>query len=121
MYKITESDYSKIFELIKRNNLQGKVSDLEKKLLYASLIDSQTPPENLVTMESEVETEDLYTAETMKVRLVYQISQPFTGNQVSVLAPLGSALLGSCVNDLVTYKGRDDVLRTIVVKKLVTS
>jgi len=115
---ITLIDYQRITQLILNSSLIGKLQPLEQKLHLSSIIDSKQTPEDLVTMNSEVLYEDFSEQESRFVRLVYSFS-PLYDDQVSVLSPLGSALLGMRINDRKVYKGRDGLFREIQVKKII--
>lgn len=118
MCMITTLDHTRISKLIRRNGLDGKLSYLEEKLGLASLVESEVTPSNLVTMNSEVILKDGETGASFELRLVYQIT-PIYGTQVSVLSPLGNAILGSIENETITYLARDNELKTVTVEKLI--
>ncbi len=76
------------------------IQELSEELERASVVEdpSQTPSD-LITMRSKVELENLSTGRPMNCILVY----PEEGNpeqyRISVLAPLGTAMLGHRVGD----------------------
>lgn len=115
---ITKIDHERISDLISKHHLASKIDVLEKKLQLYTLIESNYAPRYLVTMNSEVLVSNLNSGESYQVRLVYQHS-PLHKNQVSVLAPLGTALLGLSENETVRYQGRDGRERQIAVRKIV--
>lgn len=115
---ITKKDHERINDLISRHQLISKIDVLEKKLQLYTLIESNYVPRYLVTMNSELLVSHLNTGETFEVKLVYQHS-PLNKNQVSVLAPLGTALLGLTENETVRYLGRDGRERQITVRKII--
>lgn len=90
---------------------------LESKLTILSPVDSKSAPADLVTMNSIVVFRDMDLNEVHEIRLVYQLS-PFFHNQVSVMAPLGTALLGSRKNRIIIYEGRDSQYRKIQVEEI---
>lgn len=118
MCMITTLDHTRISKLIRRNGLDGKLSYLEEKLGLASLIDSEKTPSNLVTMNSEVILKDGDSGSSFNLRLVYQIT-PIYGTQVSVLSPLGNAILGSTEDETISYLTRDNELKTVTIEKLI--
>lgn len=115
---ITKKDHERINDLISRHQLISKIDVLEKKLQLYTLIESNYVPRYLVTMNSELLVSHLNTGETFEVKLVYQHS-PLNKNQVSVLAPLGTALLGLTENETVRYLGRDGRERQVTVQKII--
>lgn len=114
---ITSIDYKRINQLLLETSLRGKLSSLEEKLHGSTIISSEKAPPTLVTMHTEVTIHDITINEVLDLRLVYQIS-PLYRNQTSVLAPLGSALLGMKLNEVKSYKTRDSSLREIQVLRI---
>lgn len=55
-------------------------------------------------MNSELEVVDVDTNRTMKIKLVYPHEADFKLGRVSVLSPLGSALIGYREGDQVSFK-----------------
>lgn len=74
----------------RRDELQG----LEAELDQARMVASRDVPEDLVTMNSRVRFIDLDTGEEMVCSLVFPDEADIDQNKVSVLAPIGTALLG---------------------------
>lgn len=82
---------------------------LEAELNRALVIDETHIPADVVTMNSRVLYEDECSGDLAETRLVYR-DPMFPGeNHVSVLAPIGAALLGLSVGQPITwpYSGRD--------------
>lgn len=115
---ITKKDHERINDLILKHQLISKIDELEKKLQLYTLIESKYVPRYLVTMNSELIVSDLNSGENFEVKLVYQHS-PLHKNQVSILAPLGTALLGISENETVRYQGRDGRERQVTVRKII--
>ena len=114
---ITTDDHDKIKELLRNSVKSGMLQCLEKKLETLPQIDPSNTPLDLVTLSSEIVVRDSETDQIYELRLVYQIS-PHNINQVSVLAPLGTALLGSRENSAVVFEGRDSLNKTCFVEKI---
>jgi regulator of nucleoside diphosphate kinase len=70
------------------------VDRLDAELARAQIIESGEAPRSLVTMNSQVTYENTNSGEKHTVRLVYPRDADVSQNQISVLAPLGTALLG---------------------------
>jgi regulator of nucleoside diphosphate kinase len=83
-----------------RDELQG----LEAELDRAQTLASRDVPENLVTMNSRVRFIDLATGEEMACSLVFPDEADIDQNKVSVLAPIGTALLGYKAGDTLELK-----------------
>lgn len=114
---ITTHDHHKITQLLRNIGKTGMLQELEGKLEVLSQIDPVKTPSDLITMNTEIVLRDSQTNEVHELRLVYQLS-PLYKNQVSVMAPLGTALLGSRENSTVVFEGRDALTRTIVIEKI---
>ncbi len=114
---ITTNDHLKITQLLRTIGKTGLLPTLEKKLGILSQIESESAPPNLVTMNCEILLRDTRTNEVQELRLVYQLS-PFFKNQVSVMSPLGTALLGKRESSSIDFEGRDALARTYVIEKI---
>ena len=76
---------------------------LEGELNRALLVDERHIPADVVTMNSRVLYEDQDSGDLAETRLVYR-DPVFTGeSHVSVLAPIGAALLGLSVGQTITW------------------
>ncbi len=96
---ITESDFirlNSLIESVKRffRRDQEHLSSLEEELNRAEVVSKDRLPENVVTMNSQVTITDLDTGEHMVYTLSFPHQADIAHNRISVLAPLGSALLG---------------------------
>lgn len=67
---------------------------LDSELVSATVVDQFHVPDDVVTMNSEVVYEDLETSTRRTVRIVYPTDADAGRGWVSVLSPIGSALLG---------------------------
>lgn len=103
---ITDLDRRRLGTLIDRSiqldSFQRRyLSDLEHELERARTIDAADVPPDVVTMNSTVELSDLDTGETTNYTLVYPEEADVLNNRISVLAPVGTAILGYRVGDVV--------------------
>lgn len=87
------------------------LSELEQELAGARTIDSSEVPPDVVTMNSTVELSDLDTGETTNYTLVYPREADVLNNRISVLAPVGTAILGYRVGDVVRYPAPKGMVR----------
>jgi regulator of nucleoside diphosphate kinase len=71
------------------------LSVLEREVAQAVVVKPEEVPAGVVTMNSEVEVVDLHTQERRSLRLVFPTMAGTEAGRISVLAPLGTALLGS--------------------------
>jgi regulator of nucleoside diphosphate kinase len=118
---LTAKDERRLAQLLqaKANELErGTLELLEGELQRATIVDSSQIPDNVVTMNSVVTFEDLETGQHSEVTLVYPSASSGSEGRVSVLAPIGSALLGLSVGDSIEWPlpgGRSRRLRVTAV------
>jgi regulator of nucleoside diphosphate kinase len=70
-----------------------------------------------VSLRSQVEFRDEQTGKIRKVVLVYPIDADITRRRVSVLTPVGAALLGLSVNQTISFHTRTGEKRELTVLK----
>ncbi len=96
---MTEFDVRRLDALCDRIRRQVKPPStpcaLERELERAVLVKPEAVPATVVTMNSKVEVLDLDTQERRSVTLVFPSMARIDAGRISVLAPLGTALLGS--------------------------
>jgi regulator of nucleoside diphosphate kinase len=96
---MTEFDLRRLDALFERIRNQVRppptLTVLERELEQAVVVKPEQVPATVVTMNSEVEVVDLDTAERRSLTLVFPSMAGIETGRVSVLAPLGTALLGS--------------------------
>lgn len=119
---ITEEDAKKLRRLI-AGRRGGRSSDvayldmLEQELDRAEEVDEDAIPRDVVTMNSEVRLQDLDSGEARVYRLVFP-TQARTDNSVSVLAPIGTAMLGYRVGDVIEWRVPKGMRRLKVMEVL---
>ena len=89
---VSELDFDRLTHLIGQHGADTQALDGE--LERAILVRPAEIPSNVVTMNSEVVYEDLETGVRRTVRIVYPRDADAAQGRISVLAPIGSALLG---------------------------
>lgn len=94
---VTSQDLERLQALITRLPSE-RVERLDEELARAKVVAAREIPGDVVTMNSDVEIEDLVARTKRNVRLVYPEAADATRGWISVLSPLGSALLGLRVN-----------------------
>jgi regulator of nucleoside diphosphate kinase len=67
---------------------------LEKELYRGILVDPTNVPKDVITMNSTVSVTDTESGEKMTYTLVFPSAANISENKLSILAPLGMALLG---------------------------
>lgn len=76
---------------------------LEEELLRAQLVEPDQIPRDVVTMHSRVVCKDETSDETHEIELVYPHEADAEQRRVSVLAPVGAALLGLTVGSAIEW------------------
>jgi regulator of nucleoside diphosphate kinase len=103
---ITTQDLERLERLIAtytvRRDLHA-IPALEEELGRAEVMDPARIPPDVVTMNSLVRFIDEQTGEEQEVTLVYPGKADFAHHRVSILAPLGSALLGLRVGQAIDW------------------
>ena len=105
---ITQFDMDRLVELIDGLRLTPKANQanldlLEKELYRAVVLDSKDIPGDVVTMNSKVSITDAESGETMTYTLVFPSAANIAENKLSILAPLGMALLGYRKGDVIQW------------------
>jgi regulator of nucleoside diphosphate kinase len=77
---------------------------LDEELARAFVVEPREVAPDVVTMNSEIEYKDSESGQARTVRLVYPHQADANRGWVSVLAPLGSALLGLRVGQEITWE-----------------
>jgi regulator of nucleoside diphosphate kinase len=120
---ITEFDMERLSTLLddaKRLDRYGNeyLESLEIELSRGQLVAPADVPADVITMNSKVCLKDLDTKEEMTFTLVFPRDADITQSKMSVLAPIGTAMLGYRIGDIFTWKVPDGVRRLQVAKVL---
>ena len=104
---ISAFDRKRLMKLI-RDTLnkpdKNYLKELEKELNRGIEVEPKDMPEDVITMNSRVRLSDLDSGEEMIYTLVFPEDSDFRNNRISVLAPIGTALLGYRVGDIIEWK-----------------
>lgn len=79
------------------------VRELVAELQRASVVPSSEIPSDVVTMNSTARLLDLDQGTTLEYTLVYPEDADFAKGRISVLAPIGAAMLGYRVGDEIEW------------------
>lgn len=90
---LTEKDYQRLNFIISELS-SAEIEDLEIELERAKIVADGDVPGNVVTMNSKVEYQDMTSQKVNIVQLVYPENSSIEDRRVSILSPLGSALIG---------------------------
>ena len=106
---ITEQDMKRLRQLIlevKYSDYRGSkyLEDLTGELDRGAVVASKSVPPDVITMNSRVELVDLETGESMVYTLVFPQDADLVQGKISVLAPIGTAMLGYRVGDVFSWQ-----------------
>lgn len=120
---ITEQDHLRLSNLLIMLKSQKKfepkyIQLLEKELSRAVKIDSKKIEPDVVTMNTELEILDMDTLSRMKVKLVYPEEADIRKGLISVISPLGSALIGCKTGTALSYETPKGIKKIRIISLL---
>ncbi|MEN6384039.1 MAG: nucleoside diphosphate kinase regulator [Phycisphaerales bacterium] len=104
---ITENDYERLVELTKgagNSKDRDYFINLRGEIKKAKVVSPEHILGNVVTMNSKVKLQDLDTREEFVFQIVFPSEANIDEGKISVLAPIGTALLGYKVGDAVRWR-----------------
>jgi len=106
--QVTRVDHERLTRLIdSTRNVstqdQAFLDKLRTELVRARIISSKRVKPDVVTMNSTIKLRDLDNGELHEYQLVYPQDADPENNKLSILAPVGTALLGFSVGDTVEW------------------
>ncbi|HEO64000.1 MAG TPA: nucleoside diphosphate kinase regulator [Candidatus Omnitrophica bacterium] len=106
---ITDSDMKRLRELVKVAREFGRedekyLKELEGELDRGKIVKSKGIPNNVITMNSKVCLRNVDTQEEMVYWLVFPDDADPDQDKISILTPIGTALLGYKVGDIIEWK-----------------
>ena len=105
---ISEDNKKRLSSLIERSRLNARVSmdyldALTIELANASVVPSAQMPADVVTMNSVVRMRDMDSGEIEEFELVYPAEADLNLGRISVYAPVGTAILGYRLGDVIKW------------------
>lgn len=105
---ITEKDKSKLKKLISstagfRDQDKKTLQELKLELERAIVVDEELIDDNIIRMNSTVLLKDMQTRAKHMYKLVYPDEADMSDKKISILAPIGTALLGFQVGDIIEW------------------
>lgn len=114
---LTQDDFQKLSSLV--STTQSEIAELlEEELGRASIVSNDKLPQDVVSMNSTISFQDLDTNKDSIVTLVYPHEANIDENKISILAPIGSALIGLKVGQTINWpvpNGKEKRLKVISV------
>lgn len=105
---LSDVDHERLETLIESARYDASLREdyldaLEGELMRAQVVpESEVPPE-VITMNSVVRLRDMDSDETEEYELVYPMDADMAHNRISVLAPIGTAILGYRLGDVIEW------------------
>lgn len=119
---VTKPDLVRLRDLVERS-LDGGLTEaaerLEHELERAKIVPQDQIPPNVVTMRSRAVCRDIETDTVRELELVYPREADSSAGKISVLAPMGVALLGLRVGSTIRWpmpRGRTVTLELLEVR-----
>lgn len=102
---ITKNDHKKLVDLISE---KWPNDDYDQALLAelnrAEIVESASIPPDVITMNSLINFTDMQNSESFEYWLVFPEEANVAQNKISVLSPIGCALLGYKIGDIIDLK-----------------
>lgn len=114
---IKESDYLRLLGLIERDRSRAS-EQLEDELSRADIVDDSRYPDDAVCIGSRVGFVDLATGKENTATVVYPAEANLKEMKISVLTPMGSALIGMRVGGTIDWElpgGKKATIRVLAV------
>jgi regulator of nucleoside diphosphate kinase len=106
--QITRFDKTRLMRLLRSLDTapenRDEIEDLERELERGIEVDSTGVGSDVVTMNSTVRVADLDANTTHLYTIVFPSDADFDKGRISILSPLGTALLGYRAGDVVTWE-----------------
>jgi regulator of nucleoside diphosphate kinase len=102
---MTHDDYQRLYRLLEQMPPQDRrhFQDLQQELERAHRVDPDEIPPDVVTMGSTVHLRELETGETWTFTVCFPEDADIRENRLSILSPVGTAIIGCRAGDLVDW------------------
>jgi regulator of nucleoside diphosphate kinase len=111
---ILETDYQRLLKLIEQNDT-ASADMLDVEISRADIVKAKDFPSNVVTMDSVVTFIDLDSNEEKTISLVYPADANVDEMKISILSPVGSALIGLRIGGKIDWPVQGKIRRLKVV------
>jgi regulator of nucleoside diphosphate kinase len=121
---ITKPDHERLTKLIeiareREGDANRKYIDsLEEELERAEMVQQKDIPADVITMRSTVRLKDMDTSEEVTYQLMFPSEANFEEGKISVLAPIGTAMIGYRHGDVIEWEVPSGVRRLRVEEVL---
>ena len=106
---ITSLDKNRLTAILNSPSIQEgpdreRLSELRAELERAVVVEPGEVPADVITMNSKVKVLDMASGDVKEYTLVYPHMADITKNMISILAPVGTALLGYRAGDVIEWR-----------------
>ncbi len=120
---ITDFDMQRLRQLLEGTKAWSErdrnyLEHLEEELDRAIIVPSREIPSDVVTMNSEVRVKDMDSGKEMAFRLVFPGEADYERGKLSILAPVGTALIGYRKGDTIEWNVPAGVRRLRILEVL---
>jgi regulator of nucleoside diphosphate kinase len=114
---LSADDYQRLSALahLAKNSLPDRAADLAEEIERAQVLAKGNHPQHIVCMNSEVEFRDDTTGKTRRVMLVYPEDADISQGKISVLTPVGTALIGLETGHSISWETPNNEIRQLTV------
>jgi regulator of nucleoside diphosphate kinase len=105
---ITDDDMARLRDLVHRGKMgprrdRDHLEELHRELDRAEVVEAEEILADVVTMHSTLRVRDLDSDKSMVYTIVFPVDADIEKKRISVLAPIGTALIGYRVGDIVEW------------------
>jgi regulator of nucleoside diphosphate kinase len=118
---LTEKDYQRLHNLVQAQRLISgarAVEALSMELRRAKVVASEDIPADVITMNSLVRLREVKSSSEINITIVFPKDADLSNWKISVLAPIGTAVLGCKVGDKVEWAAPQGTVTYIVEEVL---
>jgi regulator of nucleoside diphosphate kinase len=101
---VAAEDRTRLLQLVASSDGTEVAEQLELELERARALPLSEVPDDVIVMDSELEYEDVATSQRRRLRLVYPQDADSNSGRVSIMAPLGCALLGLRIGQEIDWR-----------------
>lgn len=104
---LTQNDLDRLLDLVEAYSAgpgSRRFEQLESELIRAVVVPRDQIPKDVVTMNSRVIFENETTGERLEIKLVYPREANIDAGKISILVPVGTALLGLRVGQSIDWE-----------------
>jgi regulator of nucleoside diphosphate kinase len=114
---LSADDYQRLSALahLAKNSLPDRAADLAEEIERAQVLAKGSYPKHIVCMNSEAEFRDDTTGKTRRVTLVYPEDADISQGKISVLTPVGTALIGLEIGHSISWETPNKEIRQLTV------